>query len=137
MPDFYAALQVDPKAEKEIIQAAYRKLAAKYHPDVNKSPEAGQQMKGINAAYEVLSDPERRAAYDRARSGRVSTPFHSSSRTPVRRRDINKIWRSRIPFVLVGATILALRFNPRFGLFLAACLAIVWLYMTLTRPRQR
>ncbi|MDP2726335.1 MAG: DnaJ domain-containing protein [Dehalococcoidia bacterium] len=139
LPDFYAELQVDPKAEKEIIEAAYRKLAGKYHPDVSKSPDAVQRMKSINAAYEVLSDPYRRAAYDTARSGQGSAPFHPSSWTPVWQWDINKIWRSwiRIPLVLVAITILALRFSPRVGLFLAACLAIVWLYVTLTKPRQR
>lgn len=137
LPDFYAILQVNPKAEKEIIEAAYRKLAARYHPDVNRSPDAARQMKRINAAYEVLGDLHRRAAYDRNRNGRGRTPFHSSSPSPVWQGDINKIWRSWIPVVLVAVTMMALRFNPKVGLFLGACVAIVWLYVTLARLRRR
>jgi curved DNA-binding protein len=58
-------LQVDPRAEAEIVEAAYRRLAQKYHPDVSNAPSAERRMKEINAAYEVLRDPLRRAAYDR------------------------------------------------------------------------
>ncbi len=65
--DYYRILQVDPDAEPEVIHAAYRRLAAKYHPDVNPEPEAAERMAEINAAYGVLRDPEQRAAYDRAR----------------------------------------------------------------------
>jgi DnaJ-class molecular chaperone len=65
--DYYRVLQVDPDAEPEVIHAAYRRLAAKYHPDVSDSPEAADRMSEINAAYGVLKDPDQRAAYDRAR----------------------------------------------------------------------
>ena len=65
--DYYRILQVDPDAEPEVIHAAYRRLASKYHPDVNPEPEAAERMAEINAAYGVLKDPEQRAAYDRAR----------------------------------------------------------------------
>ncbi|MBU1878977.1 MAG: J domain-containing protein [Chloroflexi bacterium] len=61
--DLYKTLQVDPDAEPEVIAAAYRRLAAKYHPDVNASPEAAERMLALNLAYEVLGDPVRRAAY--------------------------------------------------------------------------
>jgi hypothetical protein len=62
---WYEVLQVDPRAEPEILEAAYRRLAKKYHPDVATSPGAGPRMKEINAAYAVLRDPRQRAAYDR------------------------------------------------------------------------
>lgn len=65
--DYYKILQVDPSASNEVIKAAYRRLAREYHPDVNQSPDATQRMKDINAAYEVLSNPLRRAQYDRLR----------------------------------------------------------------------
>lgn len=65
--DYYRLLQVDPDAEHEVIAAAYRRLATKYHPDINPSPDAEVRMRDINAAYEILRDPEQRAAYDRAR----------------------------------------------------------------------
>src|SRR5258707_4718354 len=65
--DPYKVLQVDSEAEDEVIQAAYRRLAQKYHPDVATGPGAEARMAGINAAWEVLRDPARRAAHDLAR----------------------------------------------------------------------
>src|SRR3990172_6489620 len=67
--DHYKVLQVDPEAEAEVVQAAYRRLARKYHPDVAESPEAAARMAAINAAWAVLKDPARRAAYDTQRAG--------------------------------------------------------------------
>ena len=61
--DYYEILQVHPSAEPEIIKAAYRKLARKYHPDVNRDPATEEQMKKVNKAYEVLSNPEKRKLY--------------------------------------------------------------------------
>jgi len=66
--DPYKVLQVDPEAEDEVIQAAYRRLARKYHPDLAETPEAAARMAAINAAWEMIGDPAARAAYDRARS---------------------------------------------------------------------
>lgn len=68
MVDYYEILQVSPKAEPEVIEGAYKQLARKYHPDVNKSPDALTHMKEINAAYQVLSDATKRAQYDRQRA---------------------------------------------------------------------
>jgi len=65
--DLYRLLQVDPEADVEIIGAAYRKLAQRYHPDVTGDPVAASRMAAINAAWEVLRDPAKRAAYDRER----------------------------------------------------------------------
>lgn len=67
-PDPYKTLQVDPEAEDEVIGAAYRRLARKYHPDVAAGPEAAARMAAINAAWEVIGDPARRAAFDRDRA---------------------------------------------------------------------
>lgn len=66
--DLYKTLQVDPEADAEVIEAAYRRLARKYHPDVHPSPAAGEWMKQLNAAYEVLRQPDRRAVYDGQRA---------------------------------------------------------------------
>lgn len=74
--DYYAILQVHPSAEPEVIEAAYRRLAAKYHPDVNPSPDATARMQAINEAHRVLSDPSLRAAYDARRA--VSTTASGS-----------------------------------------------------------
>ncbi|MDW8289799.1 MAG: DnaJ domain-containing protein, partial [Armatimonadota bacterium] len=65
----YDLLEVSPNASPEVIKAAYRQLAMKYHPDKQPDARARQQaeerMKQINAAYDILSDPVRRAQYDR------------------------------------------------------------------------
>jgi curved DNA-binding protein CbpA len=66
--DPYKALQVDPEAEDEVIAAAYRRLARKYHPDVASNPEAAARMAAINAAWAVIGDPSSRAGYDRQRA---------------------------------------------------------------------
>ena len=62
LEDYYEILQVHPSAEPEVIEAAYRKLAGKYHPDRN--PATQEKMKKINIAHDVLSDPEKRKCYD-------------------------------------------------------------------------
>ena len=66
-PDLYKLLQVDSEADPEVIQAAYRRLAQKFHPDLAAGPDAAERMVAINGAWEVLGDPDRRAAYDRQR----------------------------------------------------------------------
>lgn len=65
--DYYATLQVDPRADPDVIEAAYRRLARKWHPDTNAAPDAALRMQRLNEAYGVLRDPERRRAYDASR----------------------------------------------------------------------
>jgi curved DNA-binding protein len=62
--DYYKVLGVDRAANQKAISAAYRKLARRLHPDVNKAPGAEDKFKEINEAYQVLGDAERRARYD-------------------------------------------------------------------------
>lgn len=62
--DYYETLGVSRSSSEQEIKSAYRKLARKFHPDVNKAPEAVQKFKDINEAYEVLSDKEKRQRYD-------------------------------------------------------------------------
>lgn len=63
--DYYEVLGIDREASKEDIKKAFRSNARKYHPDVNKSPDAEQVFKELGEAYEVLSDEERKSMYDR------------------------------------------------------------------------
>ncbi|GJL55123.1 MAG: hypothetical protein NPIRA02_22550 [Nitrospirales bacterium] len=68
--DYYAVLEVEPDSSFEHIKKAYRKLALRYHPDHNQGKsDAEIKIREINAAYEVLNDPESRKAYDRLRFG--------------------------------------------------------------------
>ena len=64
MADYYALLNVSRDANPDTLKRAYRRLARQYHPDVNKEPGAEERFKEIGRAYEVLSDPEKRARYD-------------------------------------------------------------------------
>ncbi len=62
--DLYELLEVSPHASSDVIQAAYRVLVRVHHPDRNETAEAAQRTRELNAAYQVLSDPQRRARYD-------------------------------------------------------------------------
>ena len=75
--DYYEVLGVDRSASQDDVKKAFRKLAFKYHPDRNKSPDAEDKFKEISEAYAVLSDPEKKQQYDMfghaGISGRYST----------------------------------------------------------------
>jgi len=63
--DYYADLGISKGADDAEIKSAFRQKARKLHPDVNKAPDAQQQFQKIQAAYEVLSDPQKKSMYDR------------------------------------------------------------------------
>lgn len=67
--DYYKTLDVSRDATAEVIKKSFRRLARKYHPDVSKETNAEQKMQEVNEAYAVLSDPEKRAAYDQLGQG--------------------------------------------------------------------
>ena len=72
--DYYEVLGIDKNASKDEIRRAYRKLARKYHPDVNKEPGAEEKFKEAKEAYEALYDDQKRAQYDQF--GHAGTQGH-------------------------------------------------------------
>jgi curved DNA-binding protein len=78
----YKTLEISENATEAEIKKAYRKLARQYHPDINKEAGAEDKFKEINAAYEILSDKEKKAQYDRAGDGMFGGQnFHDFSRS--------------------------------------------------------
>jgi molecular chaperone DnaJ len=63
--DYYESLGVSRTASPDEIKSAFRRLARQYHPDVSEAPDAEERFKEINEAYAILSDPDKRSAYDR------------------------------------------------------------------------
>lgn len=91
----YTTLEVAPGASETEIKKAYRKLARQYHPDVNKDPAAEEKFKEINAAYEVLSDKDKRARYDQVGDSMFGGQnFHDFARGQGGNVDLDEILRS-------------------------------------------
>ena len=88
--DYYAVLGVDPRADASAIKTAFKKLALQYHPDVYKGEDAQLRMRGLLQAYQILSDPEKREAYDARREGRKSTLVDVAERPAGRRESFNE-----------------------------------------------
>jgi curved DNA-binding protein len=90
----YSTLEISENATAEEIKKAYRKLAKKYHPDINKTTEAEEKFKEINAAYEVLSDKDKKAQYDAYGDDMFGGQnFHDFARGQGAGVDINDILR--------------------------------------------
>lgn len=85
MKDYYAILRVSRSADITTIKRSYRLLAQRYHPDVNPDPQAAELIKEINEAYEVLSDPSKKAEYDNPYQAYIQPP--SEPQAPLRNRD--------------------------------------------------
>jgi curved DNA-binding protein CbpA len=96
--DHYAALGIAPDADHEVIKAAFRALAKKYHPDTAANPLAAKaRFREINEAHSVLSNPEARAEYDRLLSAQREDPFVSKPRDSARPEESSEATTRRGP----------------------------------------
>lgn len=73
--NYYEILEIEPGVDQEAIEAAYRRLALLYHPDLNSSPEATYRMQEVNIAYNTLRNPVKRATYDRNNRTMSAIPY--------------------------------------------------------------
>ncbi len=90
----YETLEIPTTASESEIKKAYRKLARKYHPDVNKDPQAEEKFKEINAAYEILSDKEKKTQYDQFGDSMFGGQnFHDFTRSQGSNVDLDEILR--------------------------------------------
>lgn len=95
----YDVLQVSSSADPTVLRAAYHALARLHHPDVNSSSDAAERMRAINEAWELLSDPKRRAKYDLSMAGERPLTLSQAEEAAARRLTI--CWRCNTP--LAGA----------------------------------
>lgn len=134
----YKTLQVDPAAEPEVIAAAYRRLAQKYHPDINPSPGAKLRMQAINYAYDVLHDPITRMRHDEELVAQSSTQQSVVDEQRLRtvieaaRRQARQEWQQQ-----ARATAARRRTRIWFGVVLmcVACISVSATVLAVVQPR--
>lgn len=139
--DYYAILGVAPGAHYAVIQAAYRELMRRFHPDVNASAEADARAKAINEAYACLRDEERRASYDWQRRARSANARSARTRSAYARSafDQSEPQRSRPGWsgpssAGVRSKAFTLTWGKAVGLGIAALITLITFTMTSATP---
>ena len=120
--DYYAVLEIAPSADTAEVNAAFRRLAWRYHPDRNPAPGATVQFQDINEAHQVLSDPARRGEYDAKWHPKAGDqPRHAP--TPARHYRTHRRWRRHrhLRAVLLGLGAM---------LFVSSAWAVIFTAMT-------
>lgn len=124
--DYYKVLQVDPQADRDVIEAAFRRLARKVHPDTNRSADAEERMKELSEAYSVLMDPEKRAQFDALRRSMPRDVFPAGGYAPGRGQELFK--RIMVRAAVAILIIAAFRLNPRLGIIVAGAVLLWWFF---------
>jgi DnaJ-class molecular chaperone len=134
--DLYDVLQISPKAESAVVEGAYKRLAAKYHPDVYKGQDSHSRMVALNNAYEVLRDPERRAQYDRQRASALGPKRPASATGAARRVSAGSVgWLGSVAlFCLIGGlSTFAMHPMRSLPLVLVGAALVAWIFLRLSR----
>lgn len=120
---YYALLGLDPKCSQAQIREAFRARAKQVHPDVNKSASAEEAFKRLNAAYTVLSDPVRRAAYDQASYRPEAEARTQQKLEPLRCSKCDRVTAQPrfLVFWSCESFVIAAQRRPRQGLYCAEC----------------
>jgi len=140
--DHYAVLGLTPRASADEIQRAYRTLVRRYHPDQHQANAlrelAAERLAQLNAAFEVLGDPERRAHYDAIRRAGGRDPLGSGT-GPFSRIAPPRFLRPVIAILMIALFGLALHYlrNPRLLLYAALLTALIWGIAVVMRRRKR
>jgi molecular chaperone DnaJ len=113
--DYYEILGVPRDASADELKAAFRRLARQYHPDVNNEPDAEERFKELNEAYAVLSDPDKRSAYDRYGHAGVRGPGGAPPDFNVNFNDFADIFSDLFGFGGFGRSSTRSRNSPRRG----------------------
>jgi hypothetical protein len=120
---FYFCLGVAPIANSDEIKAAYKQLAKKLHPDINRDANAKSLFQNINDAYQILSNPDSRAAYDSLRYSAPEPEPKANELDPISCTNCGKITaqpRSTIFFRVVSVVVMTTK-TPIQGTFCSAC----------------
>src|SRR5579864_443 len=120
---YYARLNVAPSATAEVIKAAYRQLAKKLHPDINRDASAKAQFQAISEAYNVLSDPKLRSNYDALQYTNPSPPSREQELEPICCSRCGRVTaqpRSTVFYRVVSVLVVTTR-TPIQGIFCSEC----------------
>lgn len=125
--DYYKVLQVDPQADRDVIEAAFRRLARKVHPDANRSADAEERMKELSEAYSVLMDPEKRARFDALRRS-MPQGVSPAGNGHAQGRGQELFKRIMVRAAVAILIIAAFRLNPRLGIIVAGAVLLWWFF---------
>ena len=130
--DYYALLRVSRSADAAAIQAAYRALMRRYHPDVNASVNAATKAKAINEAYACLRDASKRVAYDRQRTPISRNQWSTYPSSPSRRP--RPVWHGPTPRAEPSAPWFQPTWGKAVGLGIAAVITSITFTITSATP---
>ena len=134
-PDYYSILQVDSQADMEVIRAAYRRLAAKYHPDIDPSPDATEKMKLLNVAYGVLSNPRKRQEYDMSRMGQSWPSFNAPMGNSIPGLSLVRLALRVFPLIMILGAV-ASKIGIRLVMVLGVILLVLWAVWRKRTPKR-